>query len=728
MLKGWLKYLALIIFLLGLILIVFLQFNSGKSIDRLIQGNTSLLTELKAQNDLQKLQTDIVSVESKVRGSIITQDTAQIVLIKDYIQRISGKVNHVEGEVQNEGTGMLVHRLDLLVARKVAFNQRIIDTFTVGGKLAAERIINANSSVSKRLTDSIFDAVDDVDSSRQVSMSQIINSIDDNGRTAKSRGVILAAVACLLCIVAFWFIVHQSMEQQTLIRVLDRSEKKVKEAAKIKEQFMANMSHEIRTPMNAILGFTNLLGKTDLSGLQKQYVENIQSSGENLLTIVNDILDLSKIEAGMMRIERTAFSLRGLMHSIETMFTEKARLKQLYLRVHVAEELPDILEGDPVRLTQILVNLLGNAVKFTDRGGITVTVSGGEHNPERVPVHFTIADTGIGIPRDKLDTIFERFQQAEADTTRRYGGTGLGLSIAKQLIELQGGSISLSSEPGKGTTFQVYIPYMISRESVQDVSRFHVHPSWQGPSRKIRILIAEDNVMNQQLMKHLMQAHSIDFDLVDNGVDAARAAMTGEYDIILMDIQMPGMDGYKASQLIREEINPGIPIIAMTAHAMAGEKEKCLSYGMSDYISKPIREEELFFLIQRYTGTGNGREAHTPLADPGIIDLSYLREISKGDRDFEREMIRQFTVQVPEDLRALKAAVEGPDYPRIRSLAHGLKSAVSFMGFSGHIIDMLLQMEKVNEAVVNREDLARNFSMLQEICLRAVQEANELLK
>ncbi|HEU4575811.1 MAG TPA: ATP-binding protein [Chitinophagaceae bacterium] len=724
MLKGWLKYLALIIFLLGLVLIVFLQFNSGKSIDRLIQGNTSLLKELQAQNDLQKLQTDIVTVESKVRGAIITRDTAQISHIQEYIQRISAEQNRIEKSVNNGGTAQLVQKLDTLVTHKILFNQKTINAFLSGGKEAAEKIINDNSVRSKRLTDSIFDAVDDVDSSRQVGMSQIITSIDDNGRTAKSRGLILASVACVFCIVAFWYIVHQSMQQQQLIHVLDASEKKVKEAARIKEQFMANMSHEIRTPMNAILGFTNLLAKTTLQPAQQQYVDNIQSSGENLLAIVNDILDLSKIEAGMMRIETIPFSLRGLIHSIETMFSEKTKLKNLYLHVSVEEEIPDTLEGDPVRLTQVLVNLLGNAVKFTDEGGIAVQVKKKSGNETGVLLQFMISDTGIGIPPDKQTTIFERFQQAEAETTRRHGGTGLGLSIARQLIDLQNGSIALQSEPGQGTRFTVELPYIISKGQVEESAHLYAVSHLHTFSKKISVLIAEDNQMNQQLMKHLMTNYELDFDLVDNGLAAVAALQKKQYDIVLMDIQMPEMDGYRTTQHIRSKLKSGIPIIAMTAHAMPGEKEKCLSYGMNDYISKPIREAELLHLMQRYTQQYAVTASKT---DQPVIDLNYLKEISKGDSRFEQEMIRQFTIQVPEEIAALERAIQQRDYPTIRQLAHGLKSSVAFMGLSNHLGEMLQQMEMAAAHSADINDIRSDFEQLRHTCTRAIAEAGELL-
>lgn len=720
MLRGRFKYVALVIFLSGLLLIVFLQFNSGRSIDKLIEGNTSLLNELKIQNDLQKLQTEIVTVESQIRGAVITQNRQHLEGIREEIDSINHKLKFIENNIKDKSTSVMLRKLNTLVSRKIVYSQQVIETFLTLGKPAAEKIINANS---QRLSDSLFDVVDDVDSSRQVSLSKIVESVDVSGAAARNRGLILAIVACIFCIVAFWYIVNQSMQQQRLINILDTSEKKVKEAARIKEQFLANMSHEIRTPMNAMLGFTNLLHKTKLGSEQQQYVENIQASGEKLLAIVNDILDLSKIEAGMMRIEPVAFSLRALLHSVQTMFSERVKQKNLSLGVLVNENTPDILEGDSVRLTQVLVNLLSNAVKFTSTGGIYVNVNKTEEVSDSVKLHFSVKDTGIGIAPEKLQTIFERFQQAEADTTRRYGGTGLGLSIAKQIIDLQNGTITVKSEPGKGTEFIFELTYLISKQKTESSAKpvtAHINEIIKD---KIRILVAEDNGMNQQLMKHLMNNWKFDFDIVNNGKEALQRLQSNEYDAVLMDIQMPEMDGYTATKVLRNELNLRVPVIAMTAHAMAGEREKCISFGMNDYISKPINEVELYDILLHYT-----HKNYQPVdKTSSVIDLDYLNELSKGDKNFETEMIRQFIVQVPDEIRSLQSSIKEKNYDGIRSAAHGLKSSVSFVGLSQKLHPVLEQIENHASLGNGLNDIQQNFEQLQTICNQAIAEAKLLL-
>lgn len=369
-----------------------------------------------------------------------------------------------------------------------------------------------------------------------------------------------------------------------------------------KENFLANMSHEIRTPMNAIIGFTGILERSELADRQKQYVKSIHSASENLLAIVNDILDLSKIEAGMFRIETTPFSLQGLLHSIDAMLQVRAAEKKLHLNILIELDLPDKLLGDPTRLTQILINLIGNAVKFTEQGSIFVQTKVIEHFADNIILQFLIKDTGIGISESQLEYIFDRFEQGDKNTSRLYGGTGLGLSICKRLVDLQGGSIHVTSEPGVGSEFVFTLPYKLPQVEIAEPGFDQVDHFTESstPDYASSILIVEDNLMNRTLIRFLMEEWSYEHDFAENGEIALEKLRAKPFDLVLMDIQMPKMDGYQAAQIIRNELQLTLPIIAMTAHAFPGEREKCLSAGMDDYIAKPLRQAELRALIDQY--------------------------------------------------------------------------------------------------------------------------------
>jgi len=378
---------------------------------------------------------------------------------------------------------------------------------------------------------------------------------------------------------------------------------KAEESNKLKEAFLANMSHEIRTPMNAIIGFSDILSKSKLGEREKEYITTIKLAGENLLTIINDILDISKIEAGMMTFEEHAFSVKEIFKSINIMMLEKAKQKNLDLTFHCEEDVPDSLLGDPTRLTQIIINLAGNAIKFTQKGNIYVMANVFKKENENTTVKFSVKDTGIGIEEEKLKYIFERFRQAASHTTRKYGGTGLGLSIAKQLVELQGGVLSVKSEFKAGSEFSFCIPYKKSGELVQ-VHEITSKKYSMSELSKLNILLVEDNQLNVKLIFSLFSEYNLKLQVAENGSLGVDKVRENKFDIILMDMEMPVMNGYEATTIIRNELKNNIPIIAMTAHAMAGEKERCLSLGMNDYISKPINAHLLFEKIYDLTLIG----------------------------------------------------------------------------------------------------------------------------
>jgi signal transduction histidine kinase/CheY-like chemotaxis protein len=586
-------------FLIGILFIVFIQFISNRNINQVIGGNQSLLAELRVQNELRRIESHILTIESDIRGSIISEKKLFLVDVRDKIKMISDDLSVLKNHLSSTSNLGEIKKLEILVNRKIEFSNQVLKSFNEKGKASAEVLVNTGRG--QEIRDSIMQVINSLDSSRQNKLLAITDQIKSNGNQVRIWAMSLGFIACIFLIVAFWYVVSISTGQKQMIEELNDSERKIKEGAHLKEQFLANMSHEIRTPMNAIIGFTNILKRTDLNPEQRQYVQNINSAGENLLTLINDILDLSKMEAGMLHLEETNFSLHTLTNSISAMFTERIAEKGLLLKKEIAPDVPDIITGDAVRLTQILVNLLNNAIKFTEAGEVTMIVKLRTLTKEKAGLLIQISDTGIGIAKEKQAAIFERFQQAEAETTRRFGGTGLGLSIVRQLVEIQGGSMSLQSEPGKGSTFTVLMEYKVPDEEKMLFEALAAAETEAVSLNEIKVLIAEDNVMNQQLIKHLMKNWNIDYTLVNNGEEAVERLRAEDFTMVLMDIQMPEMDGYTATSVIRNELQSDIPIIAMTAHAMMGEKEKCIQLGMNDYVSKPLKETILYNIIAQYS-------------------------------------------------------------------------------------------------------------------------------
>ena len=458
-------------------------------------------------------------------------------------------------------------------------------------------------------------------------------------------------------------------------------------ASAAKDIFLSNMSHEIRTPLNAIIGFSKLLRTTDLSEFQSKYIQTIGMASENLLAVINDVLDISKIESGHVELEDKTFRIRDIVENVIELNSQAAKSKGLKLMLTMDDDLAEYVEGDPARLAQKLINLISNAVKFTNSGHVELAVREVHRQGDAVKVAFNVSDTGIGIEEDKLEKIFHRFTQAESSTTREYGGTGLGLSIVKALLDIQGGDLNVESKVGEGTSFKFELSYRLS-----DASKFEdvagkielSSASLQG----IHVLIAEDNEHNQILAEKLLTKNNATVEIAGNGHVALHMLAHNYYDCVLMDLQMPKIDGFEATRRIRAELELSVPVIACTAHFMQSEKNRSLEAGMDDYLTKPYSEDDLVATILRATGSAVGPTGKKEREDPPE-DLSDRQEIAAilqkmetdNGEEFVGMMLEIFNERIPKDLLEMEMGLRENNRELIRQKAHLISGTMASMGF-----------------------------------------------
>lgn len=497
------------------------------------------------------------------------------------------------------------------------------------------------------------------------------------------------------------------------------------DAVKAKQQFLSNMSHEIRTPMNAIIGFSKVLLRTDLSDKQREYLNAIKTSGDALIVLINDILDLAKVDAGKMTFERTPFKMALTISAMLHLFETKIQEKNLILVKEYDASIPEVLVGDPVRLHQIILNLVSNAVKFTTAGKITVSVKLLAQTEEQATIQFSITDTGIGIEENKMENIFENFQQATSGTSRLYGGTGLGLAIVKQLVEAQHGSISVKSKVDEGSIFSFALNFQKTTENAGIESEIiELNPEMEN----MKILVVEDIALNQLLMKTLLEDFGFELEIAANGKIAIEKLKTTHFDIILMDLQMPEMDGFEATEYIRKTMNFTIPIVALTADVTTVDLAKCRAVGMNDYIAKPVDERLLYNKIVGLIKQKGESKNNSNTWKKRYINLGYLLKRTKSNPVLMTQMITLYLEQTPPLIEIMRESTDAKDWPALYSAIHKMIPSFTIIGIEEEYEQMAKKVQEYSGTVSNVGEIPTLVAELEKVCTTACKELKEELK
>ena len=721
-------FVFIVILGLGLMfLIAITQMVTLKALARLEDGNERARITFVINRKLEETVNKSFDLENRFLTTPTDKLSDSSASVKDSLESMQSDLEFYNIWSDSAELSELT-KLKSFITAQSQLSLKILSSAENNNNLAAKLTDSLRSS---HFGDSIYLKALTFQRSLETSLSQVIQQNSKATKQLASFNRLLAIAGLAAIIVLVTIIIRRQRRQLTLIKDLDIARQEAQHSAMVKDHFLANMSHEIRTPLNAMQGFSRLMTQTPLNNDQKRYMQMISTASENLLNLVNDILDFAKIEAGALVIRKKAFNLFDQVDELETMFKPMANEKDISFTVSIDKSINRILYSDPVRVQQILTNLIANAIKFTEHGKVIVTCKRIADNDIETRVQFAVEDTGIGIPADKLNTVFERFEQIDSTAARYHGGTGLGLAIVKKLTELMNGSINVSSEVGKGSVFTVELDfektgqYRDTKVSEAGVVSFN----YELFSTKT-ILIAEDNQMNQLLLQAVLKKTGVNIIIAGNGEEALAKLAENNADIILMDIQMPGMDGIAATRLIRKKYGDAIPVIAMTAHVLDTEKERCFQAGMNAYLTKPVNEEDLISTLQNYLSLKKNsfsvRDENESKIN--IEGLDYLSKVCNGDKNKMRIILEKMISQLSSETLAFEKSLTDRDIFAIKKYCHNFKSTISPLDTDLPVISSLLSSIDLMMKKTNENEVLKYGQMLISVLKSAISLTELLLK
>ena len=698
---------------------------SYRSISSLSETNLLSIQKNQELKKLDNLISRVRDLHSDVSDYVITRDSGYIRNTSADKKQILSSAQEFAGSLPDSAAKQNMLLLNNLIERTISYNENIIKLYQLGGRdIALEYIETGKASV---LGDSIELLTTTIKDFETHELETSVTKYNNAAQRTRLTILVAAGLIIFLGLVFMLTTVRNLQRRANIIAELEKAKEASEKAAMLKSQFVSNMSHEIRTPLNSIIGFTNILGATKMDTEQADFVHTIKHASENLLSIVNDVLDFSKIEAGMMRMEAHEFKIDDVLDNLRKLFEHRVKEKGLKLDFTCDDSVPVICIGDSIRLNQILVNLVGNSIKFTEKGSVSIKIKSLEVAHNRTVLEVKVKDTGVGIPRDMLPKIFERFEQIDNNASRKHYGTGLGLSIVKSLVELEGGTIRVSSIPGDGTEFVFTVVYKLPIGKAQPAAVAE-NNKVKLPQPEIqlsgKVLLVEDNPVNQKLAGFILKKWNIDYDIATTGLEACEMLKNKTYALVLMDIQMPKMDGYQATKIIRDDMKLRVPIVALTAHAMEDQVDGFTRAGMNGYLTKPFKEEQLYNVLLNFL-------QNEPLAKnvissaksfTQVIDFTEVEKISGGNKLFVKELADIFVSQIQTELSELEEALLNADFKKLKSTAHSMKSTVAYMGLIEKLEEPLSFIEKTEESELTKNELIQKIDFVKNVCLNAIKQ------
>jgi signal transduction histidine kinase/DNA-binding NarL/FixJ family response regulator len=687
-------YIFLLLMLVGIAVNFYFEMKVNKAIKK-FTSNQEIITQYQQYvNQISQLNKKLDGLEGNVRNLALSGQkdfiknfstdalliNQESVIIADNIRPIVSSQNSIE--------------LRKSVQQRLAFESSLVEAYMQSGTPGIQKKLAADGVMKPRVKFNLYYSIINAKLQSEI-MAR--NKVQDKDKLEIiSLDYAIPHLTSFIFLVIAFFVLYKILQVYKLNENLNEAVQKEQEAQLIKEQFMDNMTHELRSPLNAVLGYTGLILKTPLKKDQEKFAKAIRTSGELLLNVINEVLDYAKIKSGYLHFANEPFSLKEQLVGLSDIVSDKLSEKGLNYETEIEENVPDNLRGDASKLLQVLLNITFNAIKFTSEGKIRISVDCIEKSTDRVKLKFSVSDTGIGIPAEKLPYIFDRFYQVQDNVAKKYGGTGLGLSITRQIVMLQGGSIHAESEVDKGTSFIFNLGFDIAN----DLSLSGQNKTGSGKINdrlkavnkvlpgNMKILIVDDNALNRELACFILKDFRVKFKAAASGQEALDLLKNESFDVVLMDVQMPVLDGRETTRKIREVLKLSIPVIALTAFSQPSEKQRCLDAGMDAYLSKPVKEKELFEILEVF--------APETLFTENLIDIHYLNGIATDNKEYIDTVILKIAETLPNEIAALRQAVEANDHELVNRLSHDMKTTFAILGLDDSLSEPIRFLESWN--------------------------------
>lgn len=682
-------------------------FFEVRALDRLREFNNRsarVAAQNKLTEDIAGIERSLVLLEADVRQLGRRGDTTVLSRISSTKSQLDKELVLLQDKLKALVDTQKLRQFRQVAHRKINYEMSLVNG--AGSKTPAK----PDEDRDLALEEELHHLAGDLRLGIQMKVGKMEQELEREKMSVMSGHYAMTHLISFIFLVIAGFIIYKILQGNKLNMHLREAVASEKKAQEVKDQFMDNMTHELRSPMNAVLGYNNLLQRTRLDQEQERYVRSIKTSGELLLNVINEVLDFSKVKSGYVHFSKEPFNLREQFSALSEIMRGRFLEKGLHYQCLVDGDVPEEVVGDASKLLQVLINLTSNALKFTPSGKVTVRVTVKSMEHDKCVLAMYVQDTGVGIPADKLTKIFDRFYQVESGSGKAHPGTGLGLSITREILALQGGNIRVESEVGKGSTFFVELPFNLVAPLESPGEQAETFKG-QLPAG-LKVLVVDDNNMSRELTAFMLGDLGVKYALVYSGAEALTVLQKEKFDIVLLDLQMPGMDGRETAERIRKELQLDIPIVALSAFAEQKEKQRCMDIGMDAYLAKPVNEKDLFETLEMFA----------PLPDPSRVDIAYLTKVSKGNAEFIENVILKVADSLPREIQALRQAIFENDQQRVNELAHDMKTTFAILGMTQAVADPLKFLESWKVSPVNVVKAARMFEEVEAISADAVEQ------